>query len=710
MSGKRCLQRIKRSALPILCLLFTFFIYGSLELYLANRGSEELWFSYTDVLVPIAAMVIASFIVILILIMPLPSKAYHFAVALITSLGLLMFIQGSFLPNNYGELNGTAIDWGQYSFRRIYNTGIWVVVIAVAVILAFKQWRRFRSVAIYAAAVLLVVETISLAVMGITGTGKGHGAADSSSVFLTTDKEFTVSGGNNTIVFVLDTFDAQIMCDLMAAYPEEIHESFEDFTFYHNTSGGATRTKYAIPYILSGRTNDTGDSYSAYLKESAQSSPLFQELRTGKYDTGLYTEGVYVDRTQTVAIDNLSSNEKLVPTSRLGLTRDFLKMTAFKYMPHILKPAFWMYSFELLQWKGASSGAAPYRLNDIAFHKRFSDAKLTTTGSEPGFRFIHLVGAHGPFIMNGDMQEIPEEEGTEARQALGTLRIVSEYIQQMKQNDVYDNANIFILADHGDWLYGSSDFEQNPLCMIKVAHVNKDFSVSEDRLSFKDLPDMMVDALKNKLVPENYIVPAGMRYFYSATEKNGDYSIVEYASEGDAYDVDSWQTTGMVYSYEKKDYSYKLGTKLYSGILNDCTACQHFVKGFTQSESTFSWTDGEDAEMRFDIGSVDKDLKFVFDYCDVGNHYQRCYLYAADRLIGSRVTEGASTQEYVIPRDCVVDGKLEIRLWMPDAYCPLEHGTGQDRRHLGLAVQTFLLDLTDDPYDAASQMQVELPE
>ena len=58
--------------------------------------------------------------------------------------------------------------------------------------------------------------------------------------FLSTKNEFILSGQQNTLVFVLDAFDSEYMCELLEEYPEEIRESFHDFVFYHNTSGGAT--------------------------------------------------------------------------------------------------------------------------------------------------------------------------------------------------------------------------------------------------------------------------------------------------------------------------------------------------------------------------------------------------------------------------------------------------------------------------------------
>ena len=710
MTKQRSINRLKESLFPALLLVFSFFGYGPAELWLTNRGSEEMWFSYFDILLPLILLAGAAFIFIMVLLQILPEKIYRASLAVVTAVGILFFIQGVFLPNSYGALNGEPVDWSQYTVRSVYNTAIWLIIMISAVVWAIKNWKAFRGVAMFTTILVLVIQGFSLVAIGITSNGKTNQTTDIENKFLTTDKEYTVSSENNVIVFILDAFDSELMCDLLEKYPDEFRDKFADFTFYHNTSGGATRTKYAIPCILTARTNDTGDTYAVYLKDSFQTSPLFQELRTGKYDSGIYTDGAYVDRSQSDAISNLSSSERIRPTSRKGLTFSLLKMTAFKYMPHVLKPYFWMYSFELSQWKGGAGGKNAYRTNDIAFYNDLKNNGISVVESKPCFRFFHLQGPHGPITMDENIQPVSSAEGSKEMQGLGSLRIVAEYLQQLKQYDIYDNATVFIMADHGDSTYGKADHEQNPLFMVKTIE-KKEFSVSDAKLSFFSVSRMLADALKGKLNMDDYYWKDEKRLFYVGSESNNTYTIYEYASEGDAYDAESWYATGNDYKFiGVPDFKYIVGTKLYSGVEGGTTACQYFVKGFTQSESTFVWTSGTELEMRFDIEEAKQNLSLAFDYCDVGNKYQRCYVYAADNLIGSHIAQKPETQRYIIPKEDVVDGVLNIKIYLPDAYCPFEHGTGEDKRKLGLAFQTVTLNWTDIPFDLESQMQVELPE
>jgi len=287
MTKARCITRIKRSFFPVLGLIFLFFGFGPAEIYFSNRGSTEFWFSYADLFLPLIFLSLGSFILLYIILLVLPTKGYHIFMAVIIAVTVLLFFQGFFLPNNYGSLNGQQIDWGKYTLRYIYNTLIWLIIICISILLCIKNWSTFRKVIQYIAISLIIIESISLLFVGLSNK-ETKTESVSGEVFLTTKNEFVLSNNQNTIVFILDAFDSSMMYQLMDEHLDEIKESFSDFVLYHNTSGGAIGTKYAIPFILTGKTNDTGGSYRSYLKESYQHSPLFQELRTGNYNTGIY--------------------------------------------------------------------------------------------------------------------------------------------------------------------------------------------------------------------------------------------------------------------------------------------------------------------------------------------------------------------------------------------------------------------------------------
>lgn len=59
------------------------------------------------------------------------------------------------------------------------------------------------------------------------------------------------------------------------------------------------------------------------------------------------------------------------------------------------------------------------------------------------------MGAHSPYKIDRNANLPTTNKVNRSDQALGCLFIVSEFINQMKAADLYENATIIITADHG---------------------------------------------------------------------------------------------------------------------------------------------------------------------------------------------------------------------------------------------------------------------
>lgn len=60
-----------------------------------------------------------------------------------------------------------------------------------------------------------------------------------------------MSGEQNFVIFMLDAADSREFSYLLEQNPE-YRDIFADFTYYENTVGAYSCTRYAVPYILSG--------------------------------------------------------------------------------------------------------------------------------------------------------------------------------------------------------------------------------------------------------------------------------------------------------------------------------------------------------------------------------------------------------------------------------------------------------------------------
>ena len=115
--------------------------------------------------------------------------------------------------------------------------------------------------------------------------------------------------------------------------------------------------------------------------------------------------------------------------------------------------------------------SAAYTIDDARYYRDLRARGLSSDDQSAGaFRFIHLLGAHYPYSMDENAQDVGVDNSTQDAQSLGALHIVEEYLQQLKAIGAYDNTTVIVTADHGEW-YCTMDLEEptSPLLMVKPA-------------------------------------------------------------------------------------------------------------------------------------------------------------------------------------------------------------------------------------------------
>lgn len=118
----RIKERVKLSIVSCWFLIFTFFVFGTLEFHMSNR--EEFWFSYGHILPSVVLICILVIAVCITILLMVPDSFFKYGIALLNGFTLALYFQGNFLPNDYGVLDGTAIEWGNYQGRLAYNLSL----------------------------------------------------------------------------------------------------------------------------------------------------------------------------------------------------------------------------------------------------------------------------------------------------------------------------------------------------------------------------------------------------------------------------------------------------------------------------------------------------------------------------------------------------------------------------------------------------------
>ena len=650
--------------LPGISLVFTLFVFAPIDLYLAFQA--ELWFPLTCLLRWLLVFGAVSFLIITFLSAFLPQKLSVAFRSAVYACSFLAYLQGNLLIIDYGELDGRAVNWSAYTLPYILDTLLWIVVIAAFIFLMFRFRKKFRRILEAAACILLITQVISMSYLLIRHLGKQD---ENINAYLSTTGELTYSTERNVSVLVLDSFDSNFFEELRRKNPDFISQTFEDFTFYYDTVGGATRTKYAIPFILTGTTNREEQSYMQYLSSSFRSSPLIQELSTGKYDSGLYVYHEFADLTRTDAFGNIETGTS-VPTSRFRIARHFMNLVAFRYAPSALSRFFWIYTGDFDQWKHDTGNAEAYSSSNIKFYKRItSDSKrkgFRVSAKKPCFRMYHLNGVHPPYKLNENIQSVPPEECSEEQQAVGVLKIVAEYLSRLKSIGVYDQTTVIIMSDHG--YIPHSIVEQSPLFLVKLAGASHPFETSGLPLSYADLPEILVSALRGTLTSMDDWKADSPRYFYRALQKNTVMNITEYVINGPVWDVPA-EKTGVVYHentlHTTRDYT--LGTTLYFDRRD--TARRFCVSGISGNTGSHTWTISYDAEMLFELSETPGQLQLTMEYLPY-NDEQTAEVWINDQLIESFTASGTTSHSTLIPAGTVTGKEIRLRLHLPNACAP----------------------------------------
>lgn len=686
------MKNIKKSGLLLSVLFFivTVTFFGPLDLFIAN--SNELWFGMDHMLVVTAILSGLAFVILTAIGLVLPGKARDLYSALLFIITLCLYIQGNYANISYGELDGTAVDWSAYTGYAIGDTVGWLLAIAGLLVLYFVKRDWFRALHKYGAMFIIAVQLLSLAILFLTTNIAGQ----KSDYFLSTDGMYQVSDKENIIIFVLDSYDDAYYQKVFDEDPDKYREMFRDFTYFDNAAVGAARTKAALPAILTGHPYPGELTYSQYIADYFDRNGLYTELKKQNYDVGIYTESVFVPDDSGALVDNQHSSGYEV-NSYAGLTKTYFDFTLYKYMPHILKQYFWLYTGDFDQYK-TSSTSEPYKKNDAVFYENMA---LSTLSGRNVFRLFHLNGPHSPYTFDEKMQQVPE--GTDVlQQAKGSLYLVDDYLRQMRELGIYDNATIIVMADHGET---NSDFgtpnAAHGILFVKNKQNRSDYAVNSAPVTYYDLHASLFSALGKEKGDTFFDIPKENRdrSYYLYDTLNGQIAVTEYSIHGNINDDGAVVPTGRIYTPAVKESNYVYGTQLTFGL--NPTAAPYIVKGIsaTDASDNYSWTSGK--ETVFEIPLADQpeanilvtlDFNMVYDK----NGPQEIIAFANGTECYRTTVIRGKTLQFIVDGSLVEsDGLLELTFRLPNAVSPMDlFGIGFDSRTLALAFTGLKLEET----------------
>ena len=651
-----------------------------LEVYIKN--AEQLWFGVKDVLKYLFTDTFKYFGVLFLVYLFCWYKKIR-CVYLSVLLGLLfaVFLQSYIISIDYGLFDGHEIKWDEYTWKGIINTFIWLFCI-VETLIVFRRFnydgKNIKKFVKPIAFGIVVIQCIVLSFSFIKNPLPENAFRPQKSMnILTTKDMFTISSKDNIIVFLLDAFDAKIFEEIMEKEPEIINQ-LNGFTFYPDTTSVYGYTDYSLPQILTGKIYYNDRPYVEYFEEAWKDNIYYKKLLENNYDIGIYTAGNLVSKSAPIL--NLISEKVLLNDDSMQSLKNLVK---FRMAPHYVKKRFYEYNPNAWMNLLANKNTEVYQEDDRKF---FDNQKkgLSYRDDKNCFRFYHLVGAHYPFILDRNMAPISKNKnGSQYEQSVGAMKIVLEFIKQMKEKNVFDSSTFVIMADHGE----HNKIGSRPLLCIKQPDNKKKMKISNASVSFAQfMPMLFAEVSVDESQKNSFEIK---RIFYFMDENKG---FIKYQIVGNAKSLNSWKKDELALDGRTLNNVYKLGDSIDFTMQGESS--RYKGKGWSKREESYgSWTLGSDSDLLFKIEGYQKqDLKvdFVAISYLANLPFRKVKVFANDNFITEILFKNEkSLYSFSIPSTVIDKNVLKLHFTIDHSGISVNYEDGRD---LGIFMKRLKID------------------
>lgn len=532
--------------IPALAFSFMMFFYFPNELFLTNYN--DMLIPYTDYLLSTFAAFVVFFFVFVGLLICLPEKLFSIYYFSLCGVVLLSYIQANFLNGKLALMDGDYQTWDGGTLFA--NIEVWHIAILLLIIIAYIFTSKKKIVlnvvcALCAYVFLIQVATISFLAISSEKPEK---------YCLTTEDSCTLAQNDNTIVFVLDWFDTQIV-DQLEEEDSNFFNPLVDFTYYENCTSYYAYTGMELPLFCTGIKWESDMSDEEYCKYAYENSSFLSDIDAMGKSIGIFTFPKYLDNSVVNCVENYKCIDDSFKINDLKLWNLAYKSSKYKAYPYVNKM---MNHYSTNDFNGLSDGADDYDTsNDAPFYDTLISEKLSVADSGNGaYRLYHLKGAHMPYNMDEECCE--SEETSLLKQSKGALKLVFEYIKQMKELGIYDDATIIVTADHGQnnqvkgwWSSSYSNLGldecSNPILFVKFPSQNHDsLLINRAPITQMEIVETIAESVG---LPNGYFQEDGIedisseeeRTRYMIYRRHNDVPYTQFEINGNAKDWNCWK-------------------------------------------------------------------------------------------------------------------------------------------------------------------------
>ena len=353
----------------------------------------------------------------------------------------------------------------------------------------------------------------------------------------------------NIVVFFSDMLNGGVALKVLEDYPQ-YKGIFSGFVGYANSLSTSFYTQSSIAPMMGGQkyiadrlgeisgsiSDKVIDAYDSmigrFIKQGFEVGlffPQIAEMEKSQYNNHpmlsySYKEfAKYYRVEKTKIVDNIVNREVKKETST-DFSKELLLLSSFRIIPYSLK--LWFYNKG--NWHNLANSKS-IKLDDVldswANLRGVIDFTTVKNTEKKQFKFLQTDLTHSPFIINKELKidntlKVLEHNTEEERvyfTALKTIKMVSEWIETLKREGIYDNTKIIFVSDHGSFSSPEDTPENLPFSERFFHRAHSTLWVKD----FKQHGDFRVD---NQLFLSNADVPA---IAYSGTGDNKDFSPID---------------------------------------------------------------------------------------------------------------------------------------------------------------------------------------
>ena len=434
-------SRLGAVAAPALLVVLPLCLFGPHTIFSGNQVefSAPFWALVRPLLVAGAAIALALFAIGLVL----PDKVFRAYVALLFSLGIVIWVQGNFLVADYGAFTGVAIDWSIESWRNPYEIALWLTVPLLGIAAA----KYVARIAPFASGMLVALQAVALitsAVRADSEMPRWQGPSDAM---------FELSRTRNVLHIVLDAFQSDVFGEILAEERPLLDRSLSGAVFFANHTGAFPTTITSIPAMLTGKVFRNEQPLQRYMRDILKDASIFTSLRRGGYRADA-ASGMYHGRESATNYFRLQrpyvSYDEYVQFTAWQLA----DLSLFRHAPHILRPLIHnndSWRLQAMLGPGDTGTRQHHSVNGAFVLEEFA-RRLTPATDEPVSKYLHVGIPHRPVVVNGNCDFIGVVRAARAaykEQARCAIRRTAQILDRLKEVGVYDKTFVVISSDHG---------------------------------------------------------------------------------------------------------------------------------------------------------------------------------------------------------------------------------------------------------------------